>query len=96
MTRQEAVDYLTRQNGKIVAVEFRKRGDGNLRLMTCRQGVVSRLKGGEPSYDATSKGLIRVFDMNAMTKDGKQGDYRCVPVEGITQIKVDGQWVSVQ
>lgn len=88
MLLKDAIDFIHGTAGKIFAVEFIKRTTGELRLMTARTGVKSRLAGGEPAYDREAKGLICVFDMTA---DG----YRSIPIEGIKRIKVAGEWEDV-
>lgn len=96
MTRQEAVQHLTGQGNETVTVEFMPRGGGEPRLMSCRQGVRSRRKGGKLPYDPATKCLIPVFDMNKTDKEGRQGSYCCIPIEGILRVKVDGEWELVQ
>lgn len=88
MTIQEAVEFITGTNGKIFSVEFIKRSTGELRLMLCRTGVKSHLKGGELKYDAVEKGLVTVFDMS-------KNAYRAINISGIQRIKVAGEWEAV-
>lgn len=88
MTRDEAVQFIQDSSGKIFSIRFTKRTDGTTRLMNCRTGVVSHLKGGSPAYNAKEKGLMTVFDMSKM-------GFRSIPIEGITEIKVRGEWNPV-
>ena len=88
MTREQVREFVTSTSGRIFAIEFVKRSTGELRLMNCRTGVVSRLRGGERAYDPESKGLVTVFDMN-------KNDYRSVPLDGVTRIKRRGKWEEV-
>lgn len=88
MTRADAVAWINDRGGKIYSLTFKKRSDGSLRDMVCRQNVTSYLKGGEKAYDAAAKGLITTFDMGI-------GQYRSIPVEGITKIKINGEWEQV-
>ena len=74
-------------DGKVFAVEFIKLSTGRLRKMRCRVGVKSHLKGGRKAYDAKSKGLMTVFDMEA-------GGYRSIPLEGVQRLTVHGQTYS--
>ena len=71
-------------DGAIFSVEFIKRSDGTLRKMVCRTGVRKHLRGGKRAYDAKSRNLLTVFDMEA------QG-YRSVPVDAIQRLSVGGQ-----
>lgn len=89
VTRVDALKFIAERNGKLFSVEFVKRTTGELRLMLCRQGVTSHLKGGEPAYDFAAAKLIPVFDMQA-------NDYRSIPTEGIVRIKMDGEWFKVK
>lgn len=89
MTRKEVVKFIQETDGKIFSIKFIKRSTGDERQMVARTGVKSHLKGGKPSYDFKEKDLIPVFDMQ------KQA-YRSIPIEGITAIKIDGDWVKVE
>ena len=92
MTRQEATQRILTSGGKIFAVRFIKRTTGEVREMVCRREVVSHLKGemgSGPAYNHTEHNLISVFDMTKRA-------YRSVPVEGITTLKVAGEWQEVQ
>ncbi len=88
ITRKQALAFIDGRAGKFFAVRFTKRSNGETREMSCRQGVKAHLAGGEPAYDFESKGLIPVYDMQA-------AGYRSIPVEGITAVKMDGEWVEV-
>ncbi len=88
MLRAEAVEWITQSHGSIFAVEFRKRTDGEIRLMNCRTEVRAYVKGKGMSYDVEAKQLITVFDMNAR-------GYRCIPIEGIQKLKIRGVWFPI-
>lgn len=88
MTIQEFVRFANDCN-RIFSVEFTKRSTGELRLMNCRRKVLSHLTGGDAAYDAPSKNLMVVFDMN-------KNQYRSLPLEGIVRVKVDGVWIPVK
>lgn len=88
MTRNKALEWIHSTNGKIFAVRFTKRTTGEQREMICRLGVKSHLKGGSPAYDREAHKLICVFDMN-------KNDYRSIPTDGITEVKVDGRWETI-
>jgi hypothetical protein len=90
VNRQQAADYIRHgSQGRIVALEFRKRSDNSLREMRCRSGVYSHLTGGTPSYSAEDKGLIVVFDMEKRA-------YRSIPIDGLQRVKIKGQWVQIE
>ncbi len=84
MNRKEAVEAIRMSGGAIFGVEFIKRSTGEMRVMSCRLGVKSHLRGGEPAYNFAEKGLISVFDM------GNKNAYRCVPIEGIVAVTISG------
>ena len=88
VTLKQATEFAQCSGGKIFAVEFVKRSDSSLREMVCRLGVKAHLAGGEPAYDFNAKGLLPVYDM--------QNGYRCIPLENITRIKIDGEWKEVK
>lgn len=71
-------------DGRFFGVSFVKRGDGTLRHMNCRVGVKAGTTGAGAAYDAESKGLLTVFDVQ------KKG-YRMIPVENIREIRTKGR-----
>ena len=87
ISRRDAIRFIDLSNGKFISLRFTKRTTGEVREMLCRTGVKKHLKGGDASYSFADKGLIPVFDM--------QNGYRSIPIEGITQLKIDGQWQDV-
>lgn len=84
-----AADVIGRSEGKIVTVEFIKRTDGTRRVLNCRLGVKSKLRGGKPKYDAAEKGLVVVFDMQA-------GEYRSIPLDAVLSVTADGERVELK
>lgn len=88
MTIKEVLKFVENSHGKIFSIRFTKRTTGESRDMTCRTDVTSRLRGGEAAYSFEEKGLLIVFDMH-------KNDYRTIPKEGITHLKVKGEWVEV-
>ena len=68
--------------GKLFSVEFIKK-DGTLRKMTARLGVTKHLKGVGMRYDAISKGLLPVYDMQKQS-------YRTINLDTILKLKVKG------
>lgn len=90
MTRRDAVEYIQQHYGLIFSIRFIKRTTGELREMVCRQGVKKGLV-EIPSRDGVDwkqHGLIPVWDMGLKA-------YRSIPIEGIREIKVEGEWVAV-
>jgi hypothetical protein len=90
ITRDQARRLIAKSNGRFFTVMFTKRTDNAIRTMTCRTGVKKNLKGGEPAYDFTAKNLIPVYDTQAGKKEGDTG-YRCIPVEGIHTVSINGK-----
>lgn len=89
ITLRKALEHIQDKNGKFTSLRFIKRTDGTIRDMVFRTGVKSHLAGGEPAYDFQEHGLIPVFDT-------QKSEYRSVPKEGITHLKVDGEWFIVK
>lgn len=65
--------------GKIASVTFIKRSDGAERKMLCRTGVKIGLTGKGAAYDADSKGLLTVYDMQKRA-------YRTIPAENVIEV----------
>lgn len=80
MTVQELIELTNK--GQIFSVKFVKK-DGTLREMVCRLGVKKHLKGGTLNYDAKSRGLLPVFDMQ------KQA-YRMINTKTLISAKING------
>ncbi len=81
MDTQAIVDLIKSSKGRIFSVEFVKRC-GTTRKMVCRIGVTKHLKGGELPYDALSKGLLPVWDMQIQ-------DYRMINLNTITKLSLE-------
>jgi hypothetical protein len=90
ITRDQVRTLIAKSNGRFFTVMFTKRTDQKIRTMTCRTGVKKNLKGGEPAYNFAEKDLIPVYDTQAGLKPGDTG-YRCIPVEGIHTISINGK-----
>ena len=76
---KDAVD-----DGKFFSVEFIKRTTGKKRLMLCRLGVKSHLKGGTKKFKDEDKNLLTVFDVN-------KKQYRSIPLDGIISVQIHGE-----
>lgn len=86
---QAVLEFIQQTNGRIFSIKFTKRTDGSIREMVCRTGVTSHIKGTGAPRDWKKLDLISVFDM-------QKAAYRSIPVEGIFEVKVDGEWEQVQ
>lgn len=85
----ERIDDVIRElaGGTIFSVVFVKRTDGEIRTMVCRLGTVSKVKGDAgqgPSYAASDKGLLPVWDM-------QRNGWRSIPLDGIERITIKGE-----
>lgn len=70
------------RDGKFFSVKFRKRTDGDIRVMNCR--VRPPVTGGPGlAFDPTSRGLLVVWDIPAR-------GWRMIPADGIIEIKHHG------
>jgi hypothetical protein len=79
----EAVRFMrTGHKGRIFGVLFIKRTNGELRRMSCRQGVTSGLTGGGRAYEFEAYDLTGVYDMHLKL-------YRVVPTEGLLTITIN-------
>ena len=83
-----AYQMMAESDGKIFTAKFVTRGKGEERTMTCRLGVTRDVKGVGRSYDATEKGLLGVFDMNAPGND-KRGGFRMIAIEGVFELHIN-------
>jgi hypothetical protein len=88
ISTQQAADLIRSSGGQFFTATFTKRTDGTLRTMNCRLGVKSHLRGGEPAYDFAEKGLVPVYDL-------VKQDYRCFPLDSLTQLAISGQVYEV-
>ncbi len=84
----DAFNFIEESNGRIFSVKFISRTTHELREMTCRTGVKKHLKGGQRAYDPAEHNLVYVYDM------GEKG-YRCFPLDGLKEIKIDGKWHTI-
>lgn len=67
------------EGGRIMTVKFIKRTNGEIRVMNCRLGVTSHLRGGAQTYDPKSRSLLTVFDM-------QKGQYRNINLDNVLEI----------
>ena len=72
----EAKEKILESKGKFFTVTFVKKSDGSLRTMNCTLNMQSKLVGGKGNLQKdyqiavtdTSKGAIRSFDVNTLTR----------------------------
>lgn len=80
-------------DGKLFTVTFVKKGDGELRTMTCRRGVSKGVKGvavDRAGEDARNN-VLTVFDMQKI-EEGKdeKGAFRRINLEALVSLKHKG------
>lgn len=85
ITPQEAARLIRASRGRFVGCTFIKRTTSETRRMWCRYAQVGVLKG--PRRDRED--LIVVWD------HGKRG-YRSIPVEGLTELRLNGRVEQVE
>lgn len=73
-------------NGRAFTVTFIKK-DGSERVMNCRTGVKKHLAGGKSTINH-KENLVSVFDMQVQ-------EYRCVNLDTVTDLTIDGQSVNI-
>ena len=67
----------------IFSARFQKRTDGTNRLMVCRLRVRKGVNGRGMKYDATERGLMPVYDVQAQS-------WRSIPVDAVTDLTIRG------
>lgn len=91
MLIKEVLEFIEATHGKLFSIKFIKRTTGEWREMVCRTGVTSRLSESENKrapINWKANALVPVFDM-------KSDAYRSIPIEGIREIKIEGEFVKV-
>ena len=73
---------------QIFSARFIKK-DGTIRDMVCRLGVKKHLKGGELKFDAKSKNLLPVFDM-------QKEAYRMINFNTLIQLKIKNKIYKIK
>lgn len=89
ITKSQAAAIIATQGNRIFSVTFIKRSTGEPRIMRCRTGVKSELKGGDPAYDRQEHALLCVFDVE------KHG-YRSIPFEGLRELRAQGEQYKIR
>lgn len=80
----------------IFSLIFIKRTTSERREMICRFNVKSYLKGGVQPFNPKDYNLITVFEMSLDEKTGKPKGYKCIPFDGILEMKIAGQEYLIQ
>ncbi len=75
---------------KLFSVKFIKRSTGELREMVARRKVTKHLKGGQLNYNPKEHNLLTVFEFKTVGSE-KPAGYKCIPVENIKEIKLNGE-----
>lgn len=88
ITNNDVRNVIQKSNGQIFTVAFRKRSNGEIRIMNARLGVQKDLTGKGMSYNPKSHGLMTVFDM-------QKQEYRMVDTEAVIWAKVNGTTYTV-
>jgi hypothetical protein len=91
ISTEEAKRLIKDTKGKIFTVTFTKK-DGTERVMNARLGVKKYLQGGTLTFNAESKGLIPVYDLQAPDPEKA---YRMVSVDTISKLKIGGNTYTV-
>ena len=87
MTIQEMIERT--KSGRFFTVEFIKRTTGELRVMTCRQGVSKGTTGRGLAFDPSAKDLLVVYDVRAR-------GHRMINLSGLRAIKMDGSRFTIE
>ena len=82
LSKIRVLQVLEENGGKFFSCKFRKQ-DKTIREMSCRTGVKRHLRGGKNKVQKNSNGLLTVWDRVAE-------DYRCINIETMTELCVQG------
>lgn len=98
ITQGQAVRLIERlkAKGTFFNVTFTKRTTGEKRVMTCRGGVSSYVKGKGLAFDPAKKGLVPVWEQSKEEGREKEGGYRFIPLEGLKEIKGQNKVYTVE
>lgn len=80
-------DFLVRQVGKFVGIDFVKKGGCN-RSLNGRLGVQKHLRGGTNTVEAQDRPYITLFDM-------KNSGYRAVNLATVSRVRANGKEFAV-
>lgn len=87
VTTNEIVEKIKDTKGAFFTVKFIKK-DGTERVLNGRFGVKKYLRGGDLPYDPIQKGLLPVWDPQAVERGGD--GYRMITIGTIQSAKIGG------
>ena len=90
--RATAKKYIYATNGQKFSAVFTKK-NGEKRLMNCMLGVTDGVKGVGRNFDPDEKGLVGVFDVDAVKiVDGEEekGDFRFINLHTLESLEIQG------
>jgi len=77
--------------GKFASLEFVKKSDGTNRVLNGKLTVKRCFAGGEASYDAESRGQVRIVDINKKNDEGKRvGRFTAVTTNNLKWVQSEG------
>ena len=76
--------------GKFATVNFTKKSNGENRTLNGKLLVKAALAGGVASYDAESRGQLRVVDVNVYKNGQRRTEFRAVVAENINWVTSKG------
>tara|TARA_Y100000401_G_scaffold112216_1_gene111384 strand:+ start:456 stop:740 length:285 start_codon:yes stop_codon:yes gene_type:complete len=76
------LNAIEQSKGKFFTVEFKKRTNGENRVMTCRTGVKTGTNGTGLKFDPITKGLQVVWDCHKKS-------FRMITLENVTKININ-------
>jgi hypothetical protein len=100
MTLEQFIENTAK--GQLFTVDFVKRGDGTIRTMNCRRGVKKGVKGVGQPYDAKSKNLLTVFDLQKLdpsashnkgksVEEMEKGAFRNINLDALVGLRMGGK-----
>ena len=87
----DALRLILDSDGRLFSVTFVKRSDGSLRSMVARRGVSKGVTGAGMSYDPADHKLVTVYEFT-----NGEGQFRSIPIDGVTSLTIDGQAYEVE
>ncbi len=87
--RETVINFVEQCNGKIFTCTFIKKTTGEVREMTCRNGVFKYSKGGE-SGSAHCPDILGTYDItlaNKLPEEKRAAAYRSIGMDGVLSLK---------
>jgi len=88
LSRRNIAAWLIATQGRVFAVTFIRRSNGQEKTIRARTGVRANQKGKKLRYNPRGKKLVLLFDMG-------ERKYKCIPIEGIEAITYRGKHYRV-